>query len=451
MVKTSGIFLNLLFLFVSFPYLSKEEDNNWLYERNKNIYCQRPSCDFNITYNNPYSPMILGNTLNRAVLNPYNYIYLWFSTYSRNKNTDQDVFYLEVYDINTGENLLSNGDCHLINLTSQEKYELQIYKPLYNDTIFVLKFSGINPQFSIRSTIMYEFSIYKMAMSFELTDKNSLYKSDINGLKKYEEEFNQKILELNDRKMKAISTANKIVYNLFGKTLKANLEYKLNTFLVTIPVWPFISLTITIATGMEVYSENILEPAKDEVFLTKFLSINGVIETGSDCFEKIGKKINLNSILLNVIKIFNKKINDFLYTIALDTEVFSLTIAASPINRYASLTFRFFDLETRKNFYEIQFKLELTFKLAFELVLANNNIFTEALNKVADFSDKYSNDLNRIIYAMIGIIILITLAILSLPLTMGAIPLLEKIADILIFKVPPLETTKFVALAGALT
>ena len=58
MVKTSKVFISLIFLFASLPNISKEEENDWLNERNKNIYCQRPSCNFNITYYNPYSPMI---------------------------------------------------------------------------------------------------------------------------------------------------------------------------------------------------------------------------------------------------------------------------------------------------------------------------------------------------------------------------------------------------------
>lgn len=443
MVKTSKIFISLFFLFVSFPNISKEEENDWLNERNKNIYCQRPSCDFNITYYNPYSPMILGNEMTHALLGSYHYIYLWFSLFNSKRDTIQQKFYLEVYDINTKENLLSNGDCHLINLIEHQEYELQIYKSINNDTILSLRFLGLNRNCSLKATIYYVYSFYRMALSFELNGQNSLNKSDINELKEYEEEFDQQLIELNNRKIQAITTANKIIYNLIGKTLNANFEYKFNFLKETFPIWPFISFTITIACGTELYSENILGPAEDEVFLSNFFSINGVIETGSDCFETIDDKIKSNNILLNIVKIFNKKISDFIYTIALDADVFSLTIAASTINRYVSLTFRFFDLKTRKNFFEIQYKLELTFKLVFELVLANNNVLEEALNKAAEFSEKYSKDFGRIILAMIIVILLVSLILLYLPLTAVKI-VIAKIFEILIFKVPLFEAYKFI-------
>ena len=443
MVKTSKVFISLIFLFASLPNISKEEENDWLNERNKNIYCQRPSCNFNITYYNPYSPMILGNEVKHAKYESYYYIYILFPINSSLKRKFQQIFYLEVYDFKTGENFLSNGDCHLINLTARQEYELQILKPIYNDTILILRFLGLNRNFSLNTTIYYVFSFSRIVMSLKLNSQNTLNKSDINELKEYEKEFNQQLIELNDRKTQAIITANKIIYNLIGKQLKANLEYKFNILQGTFGIWPFISVTVTVACGMEAYSEHILGPAEDEVFLSNFFSINGVIESGSDCFETIDDKIKSNNILLNIVKIFNKKINDFLYTIALDTEVFSLTIAASPINRYASLTFRFFDLKTRKIFFEIQFKYELTFKPAFELALANNYIFAEALDKAAEFSEKHSKDFGRIIFAMILVIIVVTLVILALPLVAVNISL-AKIFAIFAFKVPLFEANHFI-------
>ena len=34
------------------------ENNSWIYERNKNVYCEYPLCHFNIFNDIPFSPII---------------------------------------------------------------------------------------------------------------------------------------------------------------------------------------------------------------------------------------------------------------------------------------------------------------------------------------------------------------------------------------------------------
>ena len=450
MVEVEKVILSIIFLLLSLPNTSKEEESDWLYERNQKFSCQELICDFNISYNNPYSPMILGNLVRKALLDSYYYIYITFHLYYSQRDKIQNIFYLEAYDYNTDESLLSNGDCHLINLTNREEYELQFFKTIYNDSIIIIKFLGLNPQFFMEVSIRYDVNFHHFAMCFLLTNENSLYQSEINELKEYNEKMNKLIEVQSERKIEAIETANKIIFNLFGLTLKANLEYKLNTFSKVIPLWPFISLTITTATGVEAYSENILGPDVGDIILTKFFSVNSVIELGEDCFDTLNQKIELSDVLLNVIKIFNKKVNDIIFTIALDLKAFSLTIAVSPTKYYVSLTFRFFDIKTRKNFYEIQLKFELKLTLAYELVLANNEVLSKALNKAAQFSEKYSKHFPLIFIGIIIAVIILTLASLTLPLALSSLGSVALFLQSLIFKVPAIDFSQYISFVGKL-
>ena len=416
MIKSAKIILSILLILLSLANVSKG-DNDWLYERNKKLYCsyKYSICQANITYNYPFTPMIDGRFLNQAILNPYHYIYLIFDL---PKNQTQKSFYLEAVDIKTNETVISNGDCYLINFTGIYEYELRIYKPVYNSLILI-KFIGLKPQFFMKVNIKFarDLSIYFHGVM--LTDKKSLNKSEINGLNSYNNE--QQIINQNKRKSQAIETANKILQNLFGKVLKVDFGYSLNIFTQTIPIPPFLLVTMSISVGYTDSSDNYFIPEDDEIILNKIISNMGVIESNQDCFSNLDVSIEPNNLILKVVNLYNKKIEDILLNMQLDKESFSLTISASPINKYVSFIFTFFDPVTKKNYYEIEIKIQLINLYILEIVLDIQEFLAEALNKAAEFDKKYGKDINIIIVLMILVIIILSIVIILVGNILGVI------------------------------
>lgn len=401
--------LSLLFLLFSLLNSSKE-DNDWFYERNKKLFCpsRNSSCQVNITYNNPYTPMILGNYLERAILEPYHFIYLIFDL---PKKPIQRSFYLEAYDIIKNENLISNGDCYKININMINEHELRIYKPV-NNTIIQIKFLGLNPQFFMKVTIKLKRDLRIYFNGIILNYENSLNKSDIKELKDYNEESNQQTIKQNQRKTQAIEKANEILFKLFKKTLQTDFEFSQNIYTEIIPFPPFLLITITISVGYTDSTENYLEPEDDEITLTKFISFNGGIELDSDNFEIFDGNIEVDSLIFNIIQLFNKKVNDLLFTLGLGNDYFSLRISTSILNRYVSLTLSFLNPANKRIEYEIQIKIEITNRYVLELVLATQEALDGALNKAVEFDKKYGKDITSIIFAMIIVIIILTIVIL---------------------------------------
>ena len=161
------------------------------------------------------------------------------------KNQTQRKFYLEATDITKNETIISKGDCYLINISNVYDYELRIYKPVTNNTTIQLKFLGLNPGFLMWLTIKFKRDLSIYAYGVWLTDRESLNKSDIPELNEYDEKLLEKIKKQNERKAKAIETANKILTNLFGKEITTNIEFKGNIYTQIIPS-PFFIVTISI-------------------------------------------------------------------------------------------------------------------------------------------------------------------------------------------------------------
>ena len=365
-------------------------------------------CEVNITYNNPFTPMIRGSYLNQSILNPYHYIYLIFNL---PKNQTQRAFYLEAYDIKQNKTMISNGDCYLINISNIYEYELRIYKPVYN-SIIQIKFFGLKPQFFMKVKIKLARDLSINFNGVMLKDVNSLNRTDIKELKDYNEESYQQTIKQNQRKAQAIEKANKILNNLFKKTLKTDFEYSQNIYTEIIPIPPFLLVTISIAVGYTDSTENYLVPEDDEQILSKFISINGGIELDTDNFKVLGDNIEVDSLILKCIQLYNKKVNDLLLTLGLDNDYFSLKISVSNLNKYISLTFTFLNPDTNIIEYEIQIKVELTNRFVLKLALATQEALGEALNKAAEFDKKYGKDINLYIFGTIIAVIIITILIL---------------------------------------
>jgi len=402
----------LLLLLLLFPL--SFGNSYWFYERNGVAFCPNKSelCYCNITYNNPYTPKIPAYFLNTAILSPhYYYIYLIFDF---PKNQKYRRFYLEATDISRNETVISNGDCYLIDVKNIYEYELRIYKTLYSNSVISIKFLGFNPEFFMMVKLKFarDLSIYYNGVM--LTNLNSLNKSNVPELMEYDAEMQQKIVKQNQRKSQAIAQTNKILLNLFGKTLHSDIEFKETTFTQIIPT-PFFLVTVTIAVGLEESTENFFKSNEDEQTLTDFISIHGDISLESSMFDNIfGDNISVDNNLLNLIKILNKKINDVLLTLSLETEIFSLSIARSLTKNCIIFTFRFFDQVTHKNFYEIEIKVELKDNWIVHTVLAANSILSEALNKAAEFERKHGKNIEILIYSMIIAAIILSIIILAI-------------------------------------
>ena len=402
------------------------DDSDWYYERNSKVFCPHRDqlCYSNITYNNPYTPKIPGDFLNTAILYPhYHYIYLIFSF---PKNQTQRKFYLEATDITKNETVISNGDIYLININNIYEYELRIYKPVLSNTTIQLQFLGLNPGFFMYLKIKFarDLSIYFNGVM--LTDHESLNKSDIPELNESDEKLLEKIKKQNERKAKAIETANKILTNLFGKEITTDIEFKGNIYTEIIPL-PFFIVTISISVGLEESTENFFKPTDEEKTLLDLVSFSGDISIESNMFETpFSEYISINNFIFNslsnLVKVFNKKVNDLIINIGLETEIYSLTISYSLVNNYISLIYRFFEPVYHKVFYEIEIKFELNNDNWFiHKVTSVQAVFSDAINKAAEFDQKYGKDLTTIILVMIAATIIIAAIILCIPFIGGIV------------------------------
>ena len=416
----------IIFILFLLPILIVSlDDSDWYYERNSKVFCPHRDqlCYSNITYNNPYTPKIPGDFLHTAILYPhYHYIYLIFS-FPRNQT--QRKFYLEANDITKNETVITNGDIYSINIRNIYEYELRIYKPVLSNTTIQLKFLGINPEFFMYLTIKFarDLSIYYNGVM--LTDQNSLNKSDIPELNNSDEKLLEKIKKQNERKAKAIETANTILSNLFGKEITTDIEFKANVYTEIIPM-PFFLVTISISVGLEESTENFFKPTDDEITIFDLFSLNGDISFESNMFENaFSEYLSIdNSIfnaLSNLAKVFNKKVTDLILNIGLETETYSLTLSYSLTKNYISMIFRFFEPVYHKNFYEIEIKVELYNNWIIDKVSQVQVVFSDAINKAAEFDQKYGKDLNTLIFAMIGAAIIISAIILGIPAIVAGI------------------------------
>ena len=184
---------------------------------------------------------------------------------------------------------------------------------------------------------------------------------------------------------------------------------------------PFLLVTVSIAVGYLDSSDNYFIPEDDEIILSKFLSIRGVIDLTKDGYNKFGAIIKSNNLFFKVMNLYNQKINDLVFSLGLDVESYTLTISVSPINKYVSYTFRFTDPITNRNYYEIQIKIELNHSNILSFCYATQEVLVEALNKAVEFDQKYGKDINIFITAMILAIIILTVLILAIgPIIAGA-------------------------------
>ena len=410
MIIRKNKILNLLVLLIASLDISLE-DSSWFYERNKNVYC--PSkyefCDCEITFNNPYTPIIPGKFLNQAILSYYRYIYLIFIFPSEEI---QKTFYLEATDITKGKTVISNGDCYPIDLNKNVQYELRIYQPVY-DTEISIKFLGLNPGFKIQLSIKFlrDLNIYYNGIM--LTNTNSLYQSQVLELIENNDRLKPLEIRQKERKERALQTANKILMNLFGKTLDTDAIFKENIFTQTFFIPPVLLVTLSTAVGLEETTESLFKPNDDEEKISEHISVYGGVTLDSNMFDDIlGDNWIVTNFFMELLKLYNQKVNDLVFYLGLQTEVFTLTISKSLTKPCIILTLRFFDQVTHKNFYEIEIKVELTNQMILDMVLETQTILANAFYEAIEFKINYGDEIllkfNGIVLVIVIFAIIIT-------------------------------------------
>ena len=191
------------------------------------------------------------------------------------------------------------------------------------------------------------------------------------------------------------------------------MTYKQTYYTQIIPL-PFCTITVTLAVGLDVTTSSLFSLGEDEEEVGKILSVKGSYFVESSMFEGIfDNDFLMDSTLLNLIKIFNNKVNDVLLKLSVSTDTLSLTISRSLLNNYVILTFRYYDEITHVNFFEIEIKIELIDNWVYELVLASQHVFWDAMLKIADFSRKYERQMKQIIIAMCIFPIAISAAVVT--------------------------------------
>ena len=177
-IKLSNIIL--LIIFLSCFCL---EDICWAEEVGHDQICwnKEKGCSFVISASNPFSPIIPTHIPNEAILLPYRYVYLKFSL-PKNK---QYKFYLSAYDFLSGETIISNGDCYLIDLNEKLNYEIQIYKPLTTDSYIQFIFLNLKKDFSLEVEFSFVLDLNLYWTDGKLNMENSLYMNSLADMKNY--------------------------------------------------------------------------------------------------------------------------------------------------------------------------------------------------------------------------------------------------------------------------
>ena len=171
-------------------------------------------CNFTVTNYYPISPLIPTSFPNEAIIGEYKYIYLIFNIPN---SQVQKTFYLEAYDTSTGETIITNGDCYLINTTENKYYEINIFKDLKKNSYIRFGFFGLPKNFSMTVEIEFKLNIFLYIINIKLSSDNSLNKSEqeplLNFLKEYYEKKEEQKKKKN-RSFKQLKYYLKICLNI---------------------------------------------------------------------------------------------------------------------------------------------------------------------------------------------------------------------------------------------
>ncbi len=194
----ANIVLTKIFLFLLLLSFSNELTDK--YNRGTyNVICgnKDTGCQFDISANYPMSPKIPTSFPHGAILSDYKYIYILFKVL---RSQNLKTFYLEAYDTSSGETIISNGDCYLIDLTKNTKYELRIFKELKTKSFIQFSFLGLPKNCILHVTLLFNLDIDLYFSDIYLEKSNSLYKNKQQTYVKYLDEYNNYLTYQKNRK-----------------------------------------------------------------------------------------------------------------------------------------------------------------------------------------------------------------------------------------------------------
>ena len=351
-----NIALTVIFLLLSLIIFSTEVSERRYNRGNYNITCSNKEngCHFMVSSNFPISPKIPTSMPTHAILGPYRYIYLIFTIPREQK---QKSFYLEAYDTSNEETIISNGDCYFINTTENDKYEIRIYKQLEENSFVRLGFLGLPKYFSMEVYLHFKLSLNLYFNDIYLTNYNSKNKSEEKSLEKYLEEIEPKKIEQKKRQIKAKEKCKEIMIKLFKTTININL-FDNDLYMSSLPIVisPYLLATVSYGVGLELSTENIFQP--EETILSEANVINGNLDIHLDSFELLNGKVELDNQILKLIDSFMNKNLDIIKDLGFEGESYSLTVSFG--TNSVTFTFRYYFANTKKIYYEIEIKIDIS-------------------------------------------------------------------------------------------
>lgn len=324
------------------------------FSRENDEYClDENECYFNVTYNNPISPKIPTFRPHDAILGDYRYIYLEFDI---PMNQKQKTFYLEAYETTSGDTIISNGNCYLIDTNKNSKYEIRIYKALKKDSYVQFGFLGIPEDFVMSTHIVFPLSLYLYWTDIALGEDNSLYKEEIEALQKYIEQRKWLMLEKIERQNSARQTIIGIADRIFGTIIDVEPFENDFTQTVTISYFPLI-ITLKGEVGLQLSNQGTLVP--ESIVISETKVINGKLYyhyNGIDILKD--EKININNNVLNMIELYNNQILSKVIDFGIETNTYSVTVSINDNFNIISIIIRYYLESNNKILYEV--KLQFT-------------------------------------------------------------------------------------------
>ena len=388
----------LLLLLMNFS----NEGYEWFYEKNKRFFCANKEkwCTFTISYNKPISPKIPTVIPSHAILSEYRYIYLIFDILEGKKNK----FYLMAYDSSTKDTIISNGDAYIIDCNQNNKYEIQIFKTLKNNSFIQFLFLGLPKNFNMKVEIRFKLDQLLYLEDFKLNDLNSLKSSNDELLLEYLDEINNKSNAQKERIVSAKKNFCKITQNFFDTTINLNKDEFESTYSEIIMTPPGFVVIISYEVGLEISTEKFFETENNILSETKV--INGKIYSHYDGFDLLIGKKNLDNNILKYIDLYNKNIQDIILSFGIEKESYSITVSTNESFNCTLFTLRFFnDIGAGTIKYEIEIKIEA------------NNIMLSQLEKFPkpaySFNWSYLNENRRMLITGVIYTLIITSAILT--------------------------------------
>ena len=351
MWKNNIIILGLITLFFSVFNFSREETERY-YGGLSNTICgnKASGCSFKVSTKYPISPLIPTSVPEHSLINRYRYFYLQFSLPN---NQTQKNFYLEAYDVSNFENIISDGDCYLINNTNKE-YEIRIYKEFRENSFIRIHFFGLPKNFLMDAKIRYKWSIFSEFLDLVLDQNNSLYSDDLVDLEENIKEENTKNFYQKLWQEKTIHYAELITGKLFGTNISI-IPFDTYFFSETVSIPPF-TVIVTISSGLEISKESFFNT--EENFLSETKVIKGNIGIHKNRLDSFEGKINIDSGIIKIWNLYRKTLDDIILDFGEKTESFSVTIGFNDIFKNVIITIRYFDdIEIETIYSEIQIKI----------------------------------------------------------------------------------------------